>query len=520
MLASATKIQRAWRKYGGLTANGRGIESDFIVRMRNDEYQLADPGYLAAPQNLAKFRTWLHKLLARCSVPDAAQLALDPGAVSCWFVIAHRARWQENAPDLVERAEELVSNFLDLQEGKFENIRELPVDLNNFLEAFTSWKETDLRQFNQRLRRSMIELVCRAVRQTSESVAFQVRSLTALYKLMDHEAESFHQSVVYISIKLASKSEFWNPSVSQAKLIHELILESNFSVSVDRSIPKLHAKHSVDGHIVDSQLLREDLMSSLMSSFVDAETLERVANIFHSTRDSSSAVFCNAVFGVIKDLTENTSVEEHIRREWDTNKDSRPLDSVVTMVRIVRNLLDNAAIDYVRQNLGRFITNNNIMAATFSILQVRETVRTWEWAASALARCDIGMLAALSDGNPFALLEIFNQSVLELVFKPIDIDFLTTDHLPEFLRYDQERLIDIRLDLATSSTQCELKHLIEFVTARRWIGPSHACTPAVVQAAKRLRGFLDFSRACHGQMICHQFMGTAKLMVESYGLSH
>jgi hypothetical protein len=80
---------------------------------------------------------------------------------------------------------------------------------------------------------------------------------------------------------------------------------------------------------------------------------------------------------------------------------------------------------------------------------------------------DQNILIHLSKGNPFVLLEFFNQSVLDMVvLEASNEDFLTEIKIPEFLRLDREKLTEIRLDLSTCDF--EPKHLMEIINSSKW----------------------------------------------------
>ena len=109
-----------------------------------------------------------------------------------------------------------------------------------------------------------------------------------------------------------------------------------------------------------------------------------------------------------------------------------------------------------------------------------------------------------------ALLEFFNQSILEMVVNKNTIigeTFLTEEKLPEFLRYDRAKLIDIRLDLSTCDF--DLRHFTELVNSGKWMGSS-TCTLTLVHASDKLRRILQLNRYFHGQGVCRSIVEMAK----------
>ena len=527
--AAAIKIQRAWLRNKGLYALGQRLECDCLDNMRDDTaLDTVNPGFLIQPENIVVYKLWLLKLFIRSGIPNAAELSSNHCLVVCWFVSVHKERWQQqmilNRDDdddsttpLALAADNLVTGLLNFLQGDYKHIRDLDEDVRDFVDVFTAWRLIHSQQFNIRLRHSVIETIYGLVRHTTTPASELVRfkRLTALYAVMDPGARNFKTSPVYKSIVLASGSSFWTPYISQAKFVHALLIDDKFIVSVDKSIPELQSKHtsSADGQIVDSKALRDDLMSTMIGSVEDAATLERIANVFHETDKDPPAEFSSKVIEILVDILSDTPFAARINSVWEKLKDSRPLMALVFSVRVLRNMLDNAAVNFVRHNMGVFAVNDNPTTAAFAVMQVAEHEQTLKWIGHCIKMHDPELVKALSDGNPFALLEFFNQSVIDMVVvliinnnhDPPSVDFLTENSVPEFLRLDRERLVDIRLDLSTC--KFEPKHFVELVNSGKWMPSSspqqQQCPPsAVQQSADKLRRILQLDRFFHGQSIC------------------
>jgi hypothetical protein len=505
----------------------------------NTALDTVNPGFLIQPENIMVYKLWLLKLFIRSGIPDATELSSNHCLVVCWFVSVHKQQqnWgggdadetTTTTSDLTLAADNLVTSFLNFLQGDFKYIRELEADVREFVDVFTAWRVIHSQRFNTRLRHSVIETVYGLVRHTrapaSELVRF--KRLTALYAVMDPGARNFKASPVYRCIVIASGSSFWTPYISQAKFIHALLHDDKFIVSIDKSIPELQSKHSSSSStssgdcqiiIVDSKALREDLMSTIIGSVEDAATLERIANVFYETEKDTPLVFSTKVIEVLMEILSDTPFAARIDSVWEKLKDSRPLMALVFSVRVLRNMLDNAAVDFVRQNMGVFSVDDNPTAAAYSVMQVTEHERTLKWIDHCLKMYDPDMIEALSDGNPFALIEFFNQSVIDLVVPqkkeddPVDNSslFLTDyESVPEFLRLDRERLMDIRLDLSTTATSSfETKHFVELVNSSKWMAP-YPPPVILVQSANKLRRILQLDRFFHGQSICRHIVEMA-----------
>jgi hypothetical protein len=275
-------------------------------------------------------------------------------------------------------------------------------------------------------------------------------------------------------------------------------------------------------------------MSCLLSCVNEGDVLEQIADAFYATRDSDTRGFASAIIAVLGDIFRGSAtVEGMVEAEWRENEGGDPLRAIVQCVCKARNMLDNSAVRYIRQAMNQFVSENTIAQPALNLLQVRKTERANRWIQALIfsRRDEITRMMALSAGNPFALLEFFNESMLELVLilpnntttttndnnddNNTIIDYLSNEYCPEFLCFDRDRLIDIRLDLSSSSmcspaiTTIKLEHLSELVTADRWMGPSYACTPTVRRSAVILRRVLQLHRYCHGHMLCSLVMDAA-----------
>lgn len=232
-------------------------------------------------------------------------------------------------------------------------------------------------------------------------------------------------------------------------------------------------------------------------------------------------IFSTRIVEMLMDLllANAPSFADRVNTVWKKLKDSRPLMALVFAVRVLRNMLDNADVDYVRQRMRFFMVDNNPTAAAFSVMQVTEHERTMKWIDHCIRNVqDQNILIHLSKGNPFVLLEFFNQSVLDMVVVTTNLeasneDFLTEIKIPEFLRLDREKLTEIRLDLSTCDF--EPKHLMEIINSRKWkneVASHHneeKCPAVIFQASEKLRRILQLNRFFYGQIICRHIVERA-----------
>ena len=533
---AATKIQLAWRRNGGIAALAKQLDSTFMDKMKTDEqFPSADPCCMVESGTGDLFTLWLLKLLIRGgSSTDPRALSSRSQEISlCWFIVVLKDQFwpgdddHENPP-LVSAALDLVELLLDLHDGYFESIRELDNEINHFFDELDRWKGQHRELFIPALRRSVVELLHRLLISRPADAELNLKRQIAFFSLLDQEGmRAFLESNVFKAISIASKNEFWrSATISRAKILHEIIIHDGvYSVPVSQSFPRLGQNHGDGGRIVDSPAFRNDVMSCLLSCVNEGDVLEQIADAFYATRGSDTRGFASAIIAVLGDIFRGSAtVEGMVEAEWRANEERDPLRAIVQCVCKARNMLDNSAVGYIRQAMNQFISENTIAQPALNLLQIRKTERTGQWIQALLLlsrRDDATRMKALSAGNPFALLEFFNASMLELVLLlpgrnnnnsnegGAVIDYLSDEHCPEFLCFDRDRLIDIRLDLSMCSPAIKLEHLTELVTADRWMGPSYACTPTVRRSAVILRRVLQLHRYCHGHMLCSMVVDAA-----------
>ena len=284
MLLATKKIQRTWRHNRGMAALSKHLECDCLEKLRQHSPETANPSFLIRPENIVMYKRWLLKLFIRAGLPNANELSSHHYLVVCWFVSVHKRRWRDEI--LALAADNLVYSLLEFLQCNYkQHIRNLGDEVQTFISVFTTWRVANLKRFNVRLRYSVIQMVYSMVKHTATpaSELMPFRRLTALYAVMDPESRNLKLSPVYKSIIMASGNSLWAPqqNISHAKYVHALLHDSRFIVSVEKSIPELESRNTVGGQVVDSKALRCDVMSVIMGSVDDPESLERIANAFH-----------------------------------------------------------------------------------------------------------------------------------------------------------------------------------------------------------------------------------------------
>ncbi len=483
--------------------------------LRDDKPESVHFGGFAVPEKISVFQLWIRKLLLRTNVQDAELLACNHRLMMCWFVAANEDRFR-GADGLIIAADILVTDLLDMVLGYFDVIRELENRIRTFIVEYTQWHQASAVGFFRELRTEVIVTIYNCVRRpaVAEILMLKFRRLMIMYSMMDNRSASeFKSSPVYRAILLASRSSYFEPVVSQGKMLHEFVIEDDydFTIPLEKSIPELASKHTKDGSIIDTPALRDDVMCVLVGAVDDGMLLERIADTCHEARHFSGVEFSERLMGILQYIMSNSPIWERVSLEWEAKKSTKPLDALVYSLRVLRNTIENEAVDLVHQGLPQFFDNDNRIpnAMAFSVLQVRKTVLTSAWITSALSVCSKDEVGALSVGNPFALLDFFNTAVLRLVLDNTD-DLLDPARLPEFLHYDRERLILVRLELSLCSFKPKV--LMEYINSERWMGDGIP-GPSFLGMVEKFRKILVFSRWVHGDSVCPLIVGMARAAI-------
>lgn len=529
--SAALTIQRAWRASESLSDLAKTFNALSFDHIRAERFSSVDLSIILQLCADDNFRVWLLKLLYRGgSTKDPREVTQRVREIAyCWPMVVAKELWPEDSP-LIRAATSLVDLFLDLHSGDFEHLVFLELEVNDYLDELDRWMQHDAKPFSEQLRNDILEFLHSTVFYHTGNVngmAFSLKRLLTLYGfLFPCDFAAFEQSHVRKALHLARTNEFTACAVvHMSKILHEILInDGKYFVPLSHSFARLSAKHTYHGKILDSRSLRQDLLCCLLSFVDQVESMEKIVNAFHATLESTSAECARAFFVILKDVSNVTWVTGAMDAQWNAHVSSDPLKAIILCVQLVRNALDNAAISFTGQSMSRFISENTIAPPAMKLLQVCSSKRTKRWINALLPACDISMLDALSKGSPFALLDVFNDSVLGLVFfsdgsgAEMVVDYLSTEHCPEFLHNDRERLVDIRLDVfSVCSPAFERRHFKELVTAGKWMGPAYACTVTVQRCAEILRRVLQLHRYCHGHMLCNLIMDSATELLESSG---
>jgi hypothetical protein len=512
LLHAVEKIQMIWRRSHGMGFWAEKINNrQFFTALRNGEF--SDPMVLMDPHLSLDFSRFVRRLLLRSG---GQPCDWQPELMVCWMIAMNDERFPV---PLSDAAMSVVNNFLDCLEENYGRIRDLAACLRMFALEYAKWRALHLDVCVRDLRADVVEELNTSLRNAAPlpnaavNSMIEYQNLSALYCMLIGSATSFSGTAVFKAIVLASRNPCWSPAVSQARLLHELVLDNNLIIPFEQSVPLLKSRHTAaDGRLVDSQQLRDDMMAVLIGFVNEAAWLEDIAAVFHETSSQSVDVMASHVFEkVFMPIASNTPIANQARIEWETRKHAEPLEALVHCLRMVQNVLDNLQVDVARQNMeGHFST---LTRQTWATMQVSQTVLSLQWISECIkTRASRPECIAIAAGNPYVLVEFFNTAILSLVLDSASVvDFLALDRLPEFLSFDRDRLVQYRAELSTLSFNPQ--DFLELINARKWMGRG-TCPPLLEQIAHRLRTMLEFCRFCHGQSVSFLAIRAAREVIE------
>jgi hypothetical protein len=508
------KIQRAWRRTRGMGFAGRRLKEAYPFFTLLRENKLSDPCVLLSPGLLGYFVCWVRKLLIRGGSPDEEVefITANPDIMACWVVVLHVRNFSSEVADL---SETLADSFLQLLDEQYGAIRSLASDMKTFASAYSEWRMMYSVSLLGGLRLTLTEKLNYALRSGRMTDPFvhsmiDFQSLHALFCMVDRNIQGFVRSNVCKALLVASKNPCKVVGVHVAKAMHDLILNKDHVIHIDQSTPQLSTRNTVNGRIVDSKGLRNDMMSVMVGFVDDAAVLEEIADAFYETQNSPA--FAAEIFEVLMKIAMETPIASEIRSAWESGKEGSPLEALVYAIRMMQNLIDNKNIESARLIMAMDINPTSLTRQTWATMQITQKSQTCAWVRDLIqTKCSCQRISAMAASNPYALIEFLDTALVRLVLDSVpDVDYLAQDRLPEFLVHDHDRLTLLRSELSTHPVQPE--DFLELVNAREWMGPS-PCPLAVLHAAKLLRSMLDLCRFCHGQMLNAVVVGIAKDVV-------
>jgi len=284
------------------------------------------------------------------------------------------------------------------------------------------------------------------------------------------------------------KNEFWGDGgTSVLRLIHELMLDENFTVSLENTFPSFLHKHSPP-----SYNLVADFKSIILWPLRDPVDVWAIASIDDKTP------IVDTVDRIVP-LLENIVPTSDLGRSWEEVRRDDPnavLEFMVFAATSFRFWLSVVDVELCRANIKRHAHGFYNSGMNMIVADVTSTTNTEPWLRRVLSTYSDSELHLVKSGDPYALLGVHDHAIIDFA---IDGDLM--NRVPETLMYDVHRLQDIRADIATVGRE----------KVRELVSNNNEC---INPAIEELRNIVFVSRFQYGEPICTLAREIAENMLE------
>ena len=283
-------------------------------------------------------------------------------------------------------------------------------------------------------------------------------------------------------------NEFWGDGgTSVLRLIHELMLDDKFTVSLETTFSSFLHKHSPPSHN-----LVEDFKSIILWPLRDPVDVWSIASIDERTS------IVDTVDRVIP-LLENIVPTSNLGRSWEVvrrDDSDAVLRFMVSAATSFRYWLSAVDVELCRANIRRHAHGFYNSCMNMIVADVTSTTNTEPWLRRVLSTYSDSELHLVKSGDPYALLGVHDHAIVDFA---VDGDLL--NRVPETLMYDVQRLWNIRADIAMMGRE----KVRELVSNNKECG-----NPAI----EELRNIVFVSRFQYGEPICTLAREIAENMLE------
>jgi hypothetical protein len=326
-------------------------------------------------------------------------------------------------------------------------------------------------------------------------------------------------------MELSSNNEFWGSNgLHTSRFVHELMIDPNFSLSMKDTMPRLFTKCTKalnSACRVNTSGIFLDIASVIMWSCKKAEYIIELAENMDMPSNSIAnmpvmvdRIIKNVICAIITPNKANG-----LLMEWDSIKSQAPderkcLSHLLHCTITMRNAISNIEIDKLRTN--QFNELANYMMRWDQVIPLGDTTR--HWIQTALMEYDIESLRGIAEGNPFALLNLHDNAVIDLVFPSLVKSRSNTSITlhPDILLFDMDRLNEIQETFLLYST-ADVGNPQSFRFLFRELvktGEIYPLSTSITEAAEKLRSVLFVCRVRHGQTVARYAREIARSLLD------
>ena len=304
-------------------------------------------------------------------------------------------------------------------------------------------------------------------------------------------------------------NEFWGAhGMHTSRFMHELLIDPEFKLTMDQTIPALSRKYSAKRRIWSVTELLLDAGTVIMWECRSAEDIIALAEAIDL--DASPGLLndipatVERIRRVVCRLVPNTSGDIQYAMELQSigtgGRAREPLERLLHYALVLRHAWANARVDKVRELSNG--ANVEVLASflnRFDPQRFLSSPTTRNWVQAAVLRCDRTTLTTrLAHGDSFALLKLHDHAIIDTVLENAG-RVLEIGSVPDILYLDLDRLRIICSMLHCAQQPGFGALFRELVTSGEDL--SHTLSTQVVEAATKLRTVVFVCRCRYGNTV-------------------
>ena len=317
------------------------------------------------------------------------------------------------------------------------------------------------------------------------------------------------------------QSPFWGTcGLSVFRLMHELLMDERFELSLDKCLDNLVQKYTPipTSPLVVTYFL-SDVRSALLWVVQEPQTLRRMVQAL----DLENEPWPEDIRGISVRLMPlicaaipTYDMRMEVQALWErTNQNSHAamLSTMLFGTRALRYEHARLELQQCRNHVRRHTTGFYPNAISSAIEKATQTRFTEEWLQRILHTCSSLEVDRIAQGDPYALLGLHHHSIVDFA---LEGNFVSS--VPEILIFDIERLEAVRSTVSATESVCwkdpmRLKELVSCNDDDRSGAPA-----AIIEACRTLRHVIFVSRFQHGIKFAQVARSIAQKLMEANAL--
>lgn len=440
----------------------------------------------------------------------------------------------EHTPALMLAAEQL-SMFMTLmmQDKAYpsETVTRFVQLLRNFLAVYSIWQSKNKTAVHRLLVQQALLHVHDVLSQRLTALDNKASAMLLLIKkysiVLCEPIEVIKDTVLCCKemklVRTLPNSSLWGPgNLSVFRLMHELLMNEHFDITIETTLPKFSELYSrIPSSPISITTFLADLRAVVMWPIRQDEVLLDMARVLDIENmqwpEDIKGIATQLVPLLCKTIPDN-DVNNSIRNEWQS---MHPIEGVPNQ-RILAFLRDAALkmrfvygkmdLHQCRRNIRRHPNGFHQTAANTLISKATQTKRTELWLQHALETYSYQSLERVARGDPFAIMALHDETILDYALQG---DFVSPS--PETLVFDVPRLQLIHANVGligeTEEANARLRKTLRTLVNDDEDVPKYP--QHIVKAAEELRKIIFVSRFQHGEMVSSLARDVATRLMEA-----